>query len=240
MNTSMKGCVERCAGSDGARRVPALLDRIVAVPEAHARFVNTLSRLEYVGVRKMLKSRRAEALDLEGLQHALDETIHALRLKKIAVALSTREPGAVDTYGDAHTLAGDAGEAYIQGLDAAAADAVAAAGVPEARRAEANYRLTSAAIEVRAQVFYPAYERCLRARGAGHSVAPILRDEDRHLDEMTAGLEEWSLSVEPLLAIEERLFARFLDAVERAAPMPGASPRAAVDFDLAQDEDRLP
>jgi hypothetical protein len=216
MDMNMKSFVERCAAGDGARRVPALLDRIVAVPEAHARFVNTLSRLEYVGVRKMLKSRRAETLDLEGLQHALDETIHAMRLKKIAVALAAaRAPGAVETYDDAHTLAGGAGEAYIQGLDAAAAEVVGAV-VPEPRRPEANYRLTSAAIEVRAQVFYPAYERCLRAHGAAHSVTPIVRDEDRHLDEMAAGLQQWSLPLEPLLATEERLFTRFLDAVELA------------------------
>jgi len=38
---------------------------------------NTLARLEYVGVRKMLKSRRAERLNLDGLQHVLDETVHA-------------------------------------------------------------------------------------------------------------------------------------------------------------------
>ena len=38
----------------------ALLDRIIARPAEHARLLNTFSRLEYVGVRKMLKSRRAE------------------------------------------------------------------------------------------------------------------------------------------------------------------------------------
>jgi len=207
---NMKSYVEACAGGDGARRTEEILLRIVPAPEAHARFVNTLSRLEYVGVRKMLKSRRAEALDLDGLQHALDETIHALRLKKMAVALAGRAPGAVDTYADAHTLAGGAGEAYLQGLDAAAADAVA--DVPDDQRSEANYRLTSAAIEVRAQVFYPIYERCLRAHGIGHSVASIVRDEDRHLEEMAASLDERRF--EPAFAVEEQLFGRFLDAVD--------------------------
>jgi hypothetical protein len=230
MAMEMKKYVEACAAGAGARRQAALLERIVAEPTVHARFVNTLSRLEYVGVRKMLKSRRSEALDLDGLQHMLDETVHALRLKKIATALAGAGAGAgaVDTYGGEHTLAGPDGEAYMQGLDAAAAEALA--DLPEAARAEANYRLTSAAIEVRAQVFYPIYERCLRARGATFSVVSIMRDEDRHLDEMAASLEQLlgpeagPRRLEPLLAVEERLFTGFLDAVEAAAT--ASAPRA--------------
>jgi hypothetical protein len=228
MAIEMKTYVAACAAGPGARRQAALLERIVADPATHARFVNTLSRLEYIGVRKMLKSRRSEALDLDGLQHMLDETVHALRLKKIATALAgAGGAAAVDTYGAAHTLAGADGEAYMQGLDAAAADALA--DLPEAGRAEANYRLTSAAIEVRAQVFYPIYERSLRASGATFSVAPIMRDEDRHLDEMAASLETLlgpeagPRRLEPLLAVEERLFAGFLDAVESATPGPSRS-----------------
>src|SRR5256885_12621268 len=99
-----------------AARQSALLDRIIAQPGDHARLLNTLSRLEYVGVRKMAKSRRAERLDLDGLQHLLDETIHALRLKKAAHALAG-PGGGIATYADGDTLAGHAGEAYIQGVD---------------------------------------------------------------------------------------------------------------------------
>jgi hypothetical protein len=222
MYGEMKEYVATCAGGGSARRLPAVLERVMATPALHARFVNTLSRLEYVGVRKMLKARRAEALDLDGLQHALDETVHALRLKKIAVGLAAAAAGDVATYADAHTLAGDDGEGYIQALDRAAAAALAE--LPESGRAEASYRLTSAAIEVRAQVFYPVYEACLRARGAAFSVAAIMRDEDRHLEEMAAGLAatlgeaSWRRRLQVVLAVEESLFASFLDAVERALP----------------------
>ena len=94
-------------------------------PRRHARLLNTLSRMEYVGVRKMLKSRRSEHLDLDGLQHMLDETIHALRLKKAALAAGRRAQPAVDTYSADDTLAGDAGEAYLQGVDRAAETALA-------------------------------------------------------------------------------------------------------------------
>jgi hypothetical protein len=179
--------------------------------------VNTLARMEYVGLRKMLKSRHSTRLDVEGLQHVLDEAAHALRLKKAAVALAAGR--GVETFAAGDTLAGDEGEAYLQGVDRAAEEALAdtPAGTT---RTEANYVLTSGAIEVRAQAFYPLYDRCLRASGAPFSVAAIQRDEDRHLAEMTASLERllgdgWRARLEAVLATELTCFDLFVGAVER-------------------------
>jgi hypothetical protein len=215
----MKDYVTASASHENAARTRRLLDHIVADASVHARFVNTLSRLEYVGVRKILKSRRSEGIGLDGLQHILDEAVHALRLKKAAVALAGPAAGVV-TFADGDTLAGDAGEGYLQALDRRAEEALL--DLPATERAEANYRLTSAAVEVRAQVFYPIYDQCLRAGGAGFSVAAIMEDEDRHLDEMADGLErtlpDWRRRLEAVLAAEEALYARFLAAVEAALP----------------------
>lgn len=214
--------VTACASHDNAARTRRLLERIVVHKEAHARFVNTLARLEYVGVRKILKSRRSEHLAIDGLQHILDEAVHALRLKKAAVALAGGAGAGADvqTFADDATLAGDAGEGYLQALDRRAEEALL--DLPSAARAEANYHLTSAAVEVRAQVFYPIYDQCLQANGVGFSVAAISKDEDRHLEEMAAGLEktlpEWRRRLEAVLAAEEALFTRFLAAVEAALP----------------------
>ena len=215
----MREYVTACASHDNAARTRQVLDRIVINPPLHARFVNTLSRLEYVGVRKILKSRRSEHIGIDGLQHILDEAVHALRLKKAAVALAGGGAGAgVVTFADDATLAGDAGEGYLQALDRRAEEALR--DLPEGERAEANYHLTSAAIEVRAQVFYPLYDQCLQANRVGFSVAAISKDEDRHLEEMAVGLErtlpEWRRRLEAVLAAEEALYARFLAAVESA------------------------
>jgi hypothetical protein len=215
----MRQYVTACASHDNAARTRRLLDRIVVDREVHARFVNTLARLEYVGVRKILKSRRSERIGLDGLQHILDEAVHALRLKKAAVALAGSGDG-VTTFADGATLAGNAGESYLQALDRRAEEALL--DLPPDARGEANYHLTSAAIEVRAQVFYPIYDRCLQDNHVGFSVAAISKDEDRHLEEMAAGLEQslpdWRRRLEAVLAAEEALYARFLHAVERALP----------------------
>ena len=215
----MREYVTACAGHENAVRTRRVLERIVGNREAHARFVNTLARLEYVGVRKILKSRRSERIGLDGLQHILDEAVHALRLKKAAVALAGSGDG-VFTFADGATLAGNAGESYLQALDRRAEEALLDLAPDD--RGEANYHLTSAAIEVRAQVFYPIYDECLRANGVGFSVAAISKDEDRHLEEMSVGLEkalpDWRRRLEAVLAAEEALYARFLTAVEAALP----------------------
>jgi hypothetical protein len=218
----MQRYVEASTKHENAARTRRLLDRVVPDPSLHARFVNTLARLEYVGVRKILKSRRSERLDLDGLQHILDEAVHALRLKKAASALGGASGTDVRTFAAGATLAGEAAENYLQALDHRAEEALA--DLPEAERAETNYLLTSAAVEVRAQVFYPMYDQLLKTHGAGFSVAAITKDEDRHLDEMTAGLAaalgDWRPRLEPVLAAEEALFSRFLGALEKAAESP--------------------
>jgi hypothetical protein len=215
-----------------AERQRALLDRIIAAGPVHARLINTFSRMEYVGVRKLLKSRRSEELDLDGLQHMLDEAIHAMRLKKAALALAGAAGAEVATYAAVDTLAGDAGEGYLQGVDRAAEEALLDLG--EERRTQVNYLLTSAAIEVRAQAFYPLYESRLRAAGASLSVAAIMRDEDRHLGEMAEGLAallpDWRVRLEKVLEAERALFTQFVDAItadaEAALAKPTAGPPA--------------
>ena len=224
----MKEYVDALERSPDHERQRALLERIVAQPGEHARLINTFARMEYVGVRKMLKSRRSEALDLDGLQHMLDETVHAFRLKKAALAVAALAGGVgVETFSAADTLAGDAGEDYLQDVDHAA-EAVLA-DLPEPRRTEVNYLLSSAAIEVRAQAFYPLYEQCLRARDVPMSVAMIMKDEDRHLAEMgerlAAAVSDWRFRLGRVLVAEQRIFEQFMQAVAAAldAAAPGAS-----------------
>jgi hypothetical protein len=213
---ALQNYVDTLARSDSAQHQRSLLERIIARPAVHARLVNTFARMEYVGVRKMLKSRRSESLDLDGLQHVLDETVHALRLKKAALALAATSGVAVPTFAARDTLAGALGEGYMQGVDHAALAALA--DLPETRKVEVNYLLSSAAIEVRAQAFYPIYESCLRAAGAPVSVAAIMRDEDRHLAEMgerlAAALPDWSARLDQVLLAEAVLFDQFFAAIQ--------------------------
>ena len=195
-----------------------LLTEIIGRPLLHARLLNSLSRMEYVGVRKILKNRCSQSLDYTGLQHIMEEAAHALRLKKAALTLAVGHQACVATYSDSDTLAGDAGEAYLQNLDRTAQDVLS--DVREDGRDDLNYLLTSAAVEIRAQAFYPLYESCLRAAGVKISVASIIRDEVRHSSEMATLLDErlpdWRSRLVRVMDRERLLFGEFLAALREA------------------------
>lgn len=206
----MQAFVDACQSSPAHARLERTLHAIVQNPALHARFLNSLSRLEYVGVRKMLKTRRAQDLDLDGLQHLLEEAAHATRLKKFACAIAPAGVS-VTTFGAEHTLAGDEAERYFQTVDRAAEQTL---------QPEASYALTSAAIEIRARTFYPAYQQILQATGQRVSVASILSDEEAHLREMQARLEadlpNWQIRLEQVMQVEEQAFSVLLDALDAA------------------------
>lgn len=191
---------------------------IIARPLLHARWLNTLSRLEYVGVRKMLKVRRSETLDWEGLRHVLEEAAHATRLKKAAIALAADE-ALVATFSDEHTLCGDAAEAYFQALDQCAARELDKYNRERALtlNEQACYWLTSAAIELRARSFYPAYQALLEELGCEVSVASIIGDEQEHLEHMARELpkqvSDWRSVLETVMQTEEREFVAYLNRV---------------------------
>ncbi len=206
--------------NDGTQvRLKAILETAVSQPELHARLVNTLARMEYVGVRKMLKARSSEDLDVDGLLHVIEEATHALRLKRAALKLAG-SPADLETFSEAHTLAGSAGEGYLQAVDAACEECLA--DLPEEDRTEFNYLLSSVLIEIRADVFYPVYEACLQAGGAPFSVRSIQKDEERHLTEMKARLADlcpgWRERVEQVLPFEKHAFEAWLTAVEACFP----------------------
>jgi hypothetical protein len=206
--------------NDGTQdRLKAMLETAASQPELHARLVNTLARMEYVGVRKMLKARSSENLDVDGLLHVVEEATHALRLKKAALKL-LGSPSGLETFSEDHTLAGAAGEGYLQAVDAACEECLV--NLPEHGRTEINYLLSSAMIEIRADVFYPVYEACLQAAGAPFSVRSIQKDEEKHLAEMKVRLEslcpDWRERVEAVLPHEKMAFEAWLTAVESCFP----------------------
>jgi hypothetical protein len=214
----MQAFIDACQRGPTASRLPRTLAAIVKDRALHARFLNSLSRLEYVGVRKMLKARSAERIDADGLQHVLEEAVHATRLKKFARAVAP--PGVcVDTFRAEHTLSGDEAERYFQAVDRAGAEVLGEA------PPEACYTLTSAAIEIRARCFYPVYQQVLQAAGSRVSVASILTDEEAHLREMQSRLESdlpaWRTRLDQVMRVEEQLFAGLLDALDAAVAAAG-------------------
>jgi bacterioferritin (cytochrome b1) len=183
---------------------------IVGSPALNARFANTLSLLEYIGTRKILKSQNAETITAEMLSHIAEEVRHAQVLKKIALRLSG---GALATYGDAELLCGPAAREYFKRVDLGAEET----GSDRFR----NYLLTTLLIEERANSVYPIYEKLLReetpdGRVSASQIAGILRDEQGHLEDVWAHLGAEPATLAVMRDIEARAFSELHAALAAA------------------------
>lgn len=197
-------------------RIENFLLSVIARPDLHWKWLNTLSLLEHIGSRKILRSNlRAEA-DETLLRHAAEEARHALFFKTMA-----RRAGAGEGYAaDRCSCAGSANR-YIQSLDAAVLAAVGSG------NAFACYLLTTYLIEIRAGIVYTIYQRLLTESRSAISLRGILREEEGHLAEMTKEIQRLGLAelARDLGALEEKAFARFLDRLEtEVGPLPIQQP----------------
>src|SRR5260221_11684276 len=217
-----------------------ILARLTGDAGRHARFLNTLSLLEYIGVRKILKSQPAEGLSAEMLEHILEEARHAYVLKRLALRVGGES---VATYAAPALLCGEEARRYIQTLDRSAeidlkesrdpasgatGDAVPAGGVsPASGSASVNYLYTTLLIEERAGAVYPLYEPLLARVGLGGVLAGFIREEEGHLSAvMRRVMDEdpgHAPRLERLRRAERRAYAAFVAALDRESA-PAARP----------------
>lgn len=181
------------------------LTELVRVSDKHARFVNTLSMLEYMGARKIFKSQRADSVSISLLYHAADEIRHARLLKRSALRMSD---GNLDSYKEEHLLCGSAARKYFQTVDHLSESQEVQLTSP------LRYALTTHLVERRVLKIYPMYEAILARESqfcAQHAViGAILKDEERHMDQVSQRLlQDAHISkkdLERLSAIEETEF----------------------------------
>lgn len=195
-------------------RLEDLIGAIVADPALHARWLNTFSYLEYVGFRKIVKSRRAEVLTAAILGHACEEGRHALGLKKLAIKLGGAQ---FDSYAPEALLCGEEAAAYFQDLDKAC-DA-AFAGRSEAERGKLTYCYVTWLVERRALDVYQVYRRALGESEIARKLGGLLAEETKHLADVEALLHacdpEFPARSKEFEAVEAALYQNFIDALIR-------------------------
>jgi rubrerythrin len=172
---------------------------------SQARFANTLSFLEYVGARKILKSQPEQTITSSLLSHVAEEIRHAGLFKKIALEMSgdTLKDYALGSLWD-----GKKAWSYFQGLDQAAAQLL------QHPDPQLNYLLTTYGIESRALHTYKIYCDYLPSERHRKWLSGILREEESHLKETETELLD--LSPDPkiladLLYVETALFWTWFD-----------------------------
>jgi hypothetical protein len=186
-------------------RVRVFLARIAADSGLSARFLNSLSLLEYIGSRKIMVSQ-AGALNGETLKHLAEETRHAFFFKRAAEAVAGRPMD----YGAGDVLAGPQARLYMGRLDAFIARSVSG---------PAAYLYMSTIVEMRAVWFYKLFDQVLKAAGRTLKLSSLLAEEQNHLAQLRARLADPLVEtrLESFAAHENIQFARLLDALEDAS-----------------------
>jgi hypothetical protein len=186
------------------------LSRLVNIPELHGRFLNTLSLLEYIGARKIMKSQHEENITPTVLGHMVEEIRHAQVVKKIAVKVGG---AAMKTYREEALLCGAEGRAYIQAIDRAAEEVLGK------NSSWANYLLTTLVVEERAQDIYPLYDQLLAPLGLNGPLKAIFREEEEHLSQVTELLKTQGACTEEMIqsvrAVEQKYFHEFFSRIEQ-------------------------
>lgn len=198
-----------------------ILARLIHHPGRHARFLNTLSLLEYIGVRKILKSQPAETLSAGMLEHVLEEARHAYVLKQLALRVGGE---AVATYAAPALLCGEEARRYIQTLDRSAEIDLKESRLPAGGAPAVNYLYTTLLIEERAGAVYPLYEPLLAQVGLGGILAGIVREEEGHLTAVMRRVMAEDAAhaprLERLRRAERRAYAAFVGALDRESAEP--------------------
>ncbi len=213
---SMLSATERL-NSDLEAPFSTFLRTVIAQPEAHTRFLNLLSLLEHIGSRKIMLSQMKGILTQDILKHLAEETRHAFFFKREAEKLAGHK---LEGYSDAETLACGPGKLYFGRLDAGLTRDLGH------DHAETGYLWVSLVIELRAIWVYRLYQQALLAAGYPLPLKGIIAEEDKHLIDMVARLDEIGFDTAAALdsaqQLEKTLFSRLfaaLDAgvVEKAA-----------------------
>ncbi len=195
------------------------LAQIITDQITHAKWLNSLSYLEYRGARKIMRALATEDIDEKVLNHSMEEVRHALFFKRLAIKLGGQDFG---RYSDKTLLSENSIKNYFYQLDLAANALVAEFG----SKIEI-YQLVTWLIEERAMIVYQKYEILLQKRSSSTNVKisllPVLADESRHLKEVKNHLQVFllvkGLSLDPLIQIEKRLFEQTLSTLRATLNM---------------------
>jgi len=179
--------------------IEAVLLRIIDAPALHVKWLNTLSFLEHVGSRKILKTQSHPRIDEHILRHAAEEARHAYQFKKMITSIASNIQ--ID-YAFKHMLCGYHAYRYFQNLDS-----LVKKGVQKDSSYSLNcYYYVTTLIEERAGWLYPIYQKCLQLKKSPINLAPIIFEEERHLKEMYAGLEKMDAGILETFRENESVF----------------------------------
>ncbi|RNA63826.1 hypothetical protein D1631_11075 [Chryseobacterium nematophagum] len=194
-----------------------ILQQIVHDNNMHAKWLNTLSYMENAGARKISACESLTKVEIIQLKHAAEEHRHAYYLKKQIGKINSQ---VCTTYSDHELLASVATRQYLNSLDIKTCKYLQSVFTMTKEEMKfAAYLFVTYAIEVRADVLYPIYQRVLTETSSKIMVKSIILEEEGHLEEMISQLttfsKNWRHHAEEILKIEEELHTQWIKAISK-------------------------
>ncbi|MGD8341130.1 MAG: hypothetical protein PVH89_10125 [Gammaproteobacteria bacterium] len=189
----------------------SVLNRIVASSELHPKLMNTLSMLEHMGSQKIMATQHGSTIDQATLRHLAEECHHAYFMKRQA----EKAAGHSLEYTPTDLLEAPSARMYFQRLEAAMIRRL-----ETEQSVTATYLYMSMIIEFRAVWFYSLYQHALKRVDHSLSLKRLLGEEQNHLTAMAEQLEHTGelsdARIDSFIAIEHKLFSRFLDSLQQS------------------------
>jgi len=185
-----------------------VIHKIVAQPDLHSKWLNTLSMMENTGAKKIKKCEDPVFVSEIILKHAAEEARHAYYLKK---QIGKIKINSCPTYEKKYLLAPKTSYYYLSALDVQVCRYLKNKFEYSKNKLKyAAYLLVTYAIEVRADHLYPIYQKALVEAQSNVTVHGIIAEEKNHLEEMTSQLKEfspdWQELTQMAINIEDELF----------------------------------
>ena len=183
------------------------LDEVTGSESKHYLWLRSLSYLEYIGYRKMVKALGYDNVNKGVYHHLTDEIQHSYMLRELAEKSFRRQN--TEAFSQEYQ---DIAEEYFQKIDAEID-----AWVQKASGAENPlycYLLTSFIVEKRAMTVYPNYYSRLSEAPSKLIIQKIIKDESEHLSylegkmPLVPGYNEGE--ADALLAFESECFSEYL------------------------------
>jgi len=172
------------------KTIELVLQSIIRSPSIHVKWLNTLSFLEHVGTRKILKTQSGTGMDEQILRHASEEARHAHFFKKM---IDHVEKGACPNYEPSSLLCGYSAYRYFQSLDSMVNHELSKNKRKDYPHAFICYLYVTTLIEERAGWLYPIYNKLLESEGAAFHLKSVISEEERHLSDMHSALAKYDI-----------------------------------------------
>ena len=198
-----------------SQRVTSLLEKIAARDFVHARWLNTLSFMENLGTTKIYRSQSGLEIKKNVLQHAAEESRHALFFKKL---IGKHFGDICPDYAVENQFCGKSAYVYFQRLDGMVDRYLKSC--DKGNKGYLCYLYVTLLIEERASAVYEIYEKILKNNWTGISLKTVISEEEGHMTATIAELSsldpEFEKTMKAFRQNENRFFAKLLHNFEKS------------------------